>query len=137
MTGDWNENRKFYQILIDKIGGLWNTFFIVCNKSIVEPLGSPWVVGILARLDGITLVSGKKCPETGNRETSGQSSVRICAYKQNYRLPSLKYLGIPLPRRSTVSWERRGLDPPRRNTRVDPPANPTRWFSSTGNELMD
>jgi len=38
VTKDWNQNLKFYQILIDKIGGLWNTFLIVCNISIVEPI---------------------------------------------------------------------------------------------------
>ena len=36
MIEDGNENHKFYQILTDKIGGLWNRFFIVCNKSIIS-----------------------------------------------------------------------------------------------------
>ena len=35
---DGNENHRFYQILIGKIGGLWNTFFIVCNKFILGPI---------------------------------------------------------------------------------------------------
>ena len=37
------------QILSDKIGGLWNTFLIVCNESIVEPIGTPLEWHLLRR----------------------------------------------------------------------------------------
>ena len=59
--------------------------------------------------------------------------MRIYARKHNYRLPSPKYSGTSLPRRSTVSWERRGSHPARQNT----PQNPLVGFRVGYREPVD